>query len=630
MPRSVHNKILRVNLTEGSIRVDPMGDVYLRRYMGGWNIIADTLLREVPAKADALGPENKLIFAPGVLTGLALAGASRHAVGAKSPLTGGFGAAEVGGNWGAVLKHAGYDAIIIEGVSPQPVYLWVQDGEAQIRPASHLWGKPIKETEETIRKELGDEHIPCCMIGPGGENLVRYACIMSGLRDAAGRTGLGAVMGSKKLKAIAVRSANRLDGADSETIRSMAREMAKAVTDGKAAAGLHQWGTGRSLETSLLTGNLPIHNFRDGEFPNVAGISAENFMPRIGIGMDGCYACAVRCKKVVRAETPYSLDSAYGGPELESVGCLGSSCGVDDIVAIAKATELCNANSLDSITTGDVIAMAMECFEHGLLTPADTDGIDLRFGNADAVIQMVEKIARREGLGNLLAEGPLRAAQQIGGGAERFAVQVKNQGYPVHEPRLQRGLAISYAVSPTGADHQHALHDSGLINPAPSGFLANDGLRGMGVLETMALPSLGAEKVRAAVYQMMSQVLNNCLVLCNFLPWTLQQKATLVQAATGWDVGAYELLKAGERALTLARVFNMREGLTAADDRLPERSYGPTTSGPLANAGISRDDLDRAVHMYYEMMGWDGETGVPLPGKLNELDVAWAAEYLPR
>jgi len=630
MSRSFFNKILRVDLTDGTVRVDQPGIAYFRRYVGGWNIIVDALLREVPPDADSLGPLNKLVFAPGILTGLALAGASRNAVGAKSPLTGGFGAAEVGGFWGAELKRAGFDGVIVEGAAAKPVYIWISDGAVEVRDASHLWGKTTRETQEAIRDELGDKRIRCAMIGPGGEHTVRFACIMQGLKDAAGRTGLGAVMGSKNLKAIAVRGTIGVDGLDADRIREMARRMAKAVRDGEAAAGLHQWGTGRFLESGVISGNLPVRNFRDAEFPGASKISAEVFMPEIGIGMDGCFACPVRCKKVIEADTPYRLDPAYGGPEYESVGCLGSCCGVDDIVTIAKATELCNAYSLDTISTGVTIAMAMECYEAGLLDSQDTDGIDLRFGNGDAVVQMVEKIACRDGLGDILAEGPFRAAKEIGQGVERFAVQVKNQAHPAHEPRFKRGLAISYAVSPTGADHQHALHDTGLIQAGADGLVQHGTLRRMGVLDPVPLESLGAEKVRATLYQMISQVTNNCLVLCNFLPWTVEQKAELVRAATGWDITSYELLKAGERALTLARVFNVREGLGPDDDRLPDRSYGPTTDGALVDAGIDPDALCNAVHMYYAMAGWDKGTGVPLPEKLQELGVGWAVDCLPK
>ncbi len=629
MSRSFHNKILRVNLSRGTIAVEEPDIAYLRRYMGGWNIIADVLLREVPAGADPLGPQNKLIFAPGVLTGLPFSGSSRNAVGAKSPLTGGFGTGDVGGHWPAEFKRSGFDAIIVEGVSPKPVYLWIKDGVAELRDAGHLWGKDTAETWEALQQETGDKRIRVAMIGPGGENMVRYACIMNETKDAAGRTGLGAVMGSKKLKVVVVRGTKPLEAANPEKIQELAQWMAKGVNAGEQAAWAHTYGTGAHIEDMLPTGNLPIRNFRDGEFPNAAEISANTILERVGTGMEGCWGCAVRCKKVVRIEASYQVDEIYGGPEYETIASLGSCCGVDDLAPLCKANALCNAYSLDTISTGVTIAFAMECFEKGLLTLEDTDGIELRFGNGAAVVAAIEKIARREGkLGALLAEGSLRAARAIGHGAERFAMQVKGQEFPMHEPRFKRGLAIGYAVSPTGADHCHALHDSGLGTPDEEGMMANRLLRSMGVLQPIPVESLGADKVRATLYNTIDQVTMNCLSVCTFVPWSTDQKIELLRAATGWDVSAFEMFKVGERALTLARAFNAREGFDIKDDTLPERSYGPTTNGALAQGGIDREELHEAVQTYYGMMGWDTQTGDPLIGTLQELDVAWAAEYL--
>ena len=628
MARSFHNKILRANLTTGTITVDEPGLAYLRRYMGGWNIIADVLLKEVPKGADPLGPANKLIFAPGVVTGLALSGASRNAVGGKSPLTGAFGATEVGGNFGAQLKRAGFDALIVEGASARPVYLWIKDGQAEIRDAAHLWGKTTKETEGLVRAEVGEGRAELAMIGAGGENLVKYACVMNGLKDAAGRTGMGAVMGSKKLKAVAAWGTENLEGADQEAIRETARRAAQEVRDGKRAAWAAKAGTGgEELEGGILQGNMPIRNFRDGEFPEISGL--EFIMQKIGVKMEGCWACAVRCKKVVKAEREaYSVDPDYGGPEYETIGSLGSTCGVSDVVAMSQANVLCNAYSLDTIGAGVTIAFAMECFENGLLTLEDTGGIDLRFGNGDAVIAMVDKIAHREGLGDLLAEDLATIAKRIGRGAERFAVHTKGQAFPMHEPRFKRGLAIGYAVSPTGADHCHSLHDSGLATATEEGLNPNGGLRGMGFLEPLPIEDLGPQKVRAFMYNQVGSVVPNCVSMCTFPGWSLQEMTQIVRAATGWDVSDVELYRVGERALNLARAFNMREGFTVDDDRLPERSYGPTRGGALADGGIDREVLREAVHTYYAMMGWDKQTGEPTVEKLEELGVGWAAAYL--
>ena len=627
---SFHNKILRANLTEGTITVDEPGQITLRKYMGGWNFIADTLIREVPPGTDPLGPDNKLIMAPGVLCGLAVSGASRSAVGAISPITRGFGATEVGGNFGAQLKRAGFDAIIVEGQSEKPVYLWVNDGTAEIRDASSVWGKTTKDTQAIVREEVGEKRAELAMIGLGGENMVRYACVMHGLKDAAGRSGIGAVMGSKKLKAVVAYGSENLEGQDHDTIRDMARRAAKEVQEGTRSAGLHKTGTGgTALEGGVLQGNLPINNFRDGEFPEIGGL--EYICDKIGIGMEGCWACAVQCKKVVQAETEaYKVDPDYGGPEYESIGSLGSTCGVSDIVAVSRANELCNAYSLDTIGAGVTIAFAMECFENGLISLEDTDGIDLRFGNADAMIAMVEKIARREGIGDILAEDLKTAAAKIGQGADMFTVQSKGQAYPMHEPRLKRGLAIGYALSPTGADHCHSLHDTGLVSATEDGFNSNGRLRGMGVLEPMALESVGPDKVRATIANSTASVMINCLTMCSMPGWSMDDLVAMTRAATGWDVTSYELLRIGERALTMARVVNMRQGLTIDDDRLGERSYGPTIGGALADGGIDREELREAVHTYYGMMGWDRETGLPTADTLQDLGVGWVEEYLPK
>ncbi|MGI6368970.1 MAG: aldehyde ferredoxin oxidoreductase family protein [Anaerolineae bacterium] len=630
MVRSFHDRMARVDLSTGKITYEQPGVLYLRRYMGGWNVIADVLLREVPRGADPLGPQNKLIWAPGVLTGLAVSGASRNAVGAKSPLTGGFGAGESGGDFPFQFKRAGLDALIVEGVSATPVYLWVHDGQVEIRDATPWWGHSTKATLEGLREALGERRLGAALIGPAGENLVRYACIMNETRDAAGRCGLGAVMGSKRLKAVVAHGSLNLDGVDAERIRAMARECAEAVRNGSRVAALHQVGTGGAdLTDGLLQGNLPVHNFRDGEWEGVHDLSF--IVNKLGAGMEACTACAVRCKKVVRTE---GFDSDYGGPEYETLGALGSTCGVSDLNQVSRGHMLCNAHSLDTIGTGVTIALAMEAFEKGLLTLEDTAGIDLRFGNGEAMLQMIDKIAHREGLGDLLADDLATVARRLGGDAPMIAMHTKGQAFPMHEPRLKRGMAIGYAVSPTGADHCHSLHDTGLINANEDGLLriALRGMRGMeglGVLSAVPLEDLGPEKVHAAKMNHISSLVPNCVTMCTFPGWTARELADMINAATGWDCGEYELLQVGERAATLARLFNVREGWGLDDDHLPERSYGPTRGGALAQGGIDREELREAVQLFYEMMGWDRETGIPQAARLQELGVGWAIACLP-
>lgn len=617
-------KFLRVNLTDGTVEIEERDEAYYRRYFGGWNIILDTLLREMPAGADALGPDNILVFATGVVSGIPISGSARNAVGAKSPLTGAVGLSEVGGFWGSELKRAGYDAIIVEGQSEHPVYLSINDDEVQLRDAGNLWGLTTKETLERVREEMGEPRARVAAIGPGGENLVRYACIINDLKDAAGRTGMGAVMGSKKLKCIAVRGTKDIPVANPEKVRDMARFMARGVAAGEIAVNMHKYGTGVDLAAGELSGNLPIRNWQGTRFVEGAkAISAETLADTIRVGMEACYACSVRCKKVVALETPYRVDPDYGGPEYETIGAVGSNCGVGDLAAVSKANEICNAYSIDTIAAGSAVAFAMEAFERGILTTADTGGLDLRFGNGDAMVQAMELIGKREGIGDLLAEGAALAAKRLGRGSEDFAVHVKNQDLPMHEPRYKRALAISYAVSPTGADHCHAVHDTGYA--AAGDAVKQAGV--IGIFEPVPLESLGTDKVRLTARGTMQNTLYNILVTCMFVPWTPQQQVEIVEAVTGWNTTYFDLMKGAERAFAMARAFNAREGFGAKDDYLPLRSQGPRAEGALTDGGIDPQALRDALDKYYAMMGWDAE-GCPTRACLEELDVAWVADTL--
>ncbi|MCD6539051.1 aldehyde ferredoxin oxidoreductase, partial [Candidatus Bathyarchaeota archaeon] len=411
-------RILRVNLTDDKIRIESPDEKFYRRYMGGWGFIAYYLLRELESGVEPLSPVNKLIVALGPITGVPIAGSGRNAVGGKSPLTGGFGASEGGGFFGAELKKAGFDCIIIEGRAEKPVYLWIHDGEAEIRDANHIWGMYIADSQRIIREELKDNLIRTMQIGPGGENLVRYACVINDLKHAAGRTGMGAVMGSKRLKAIAVRGHGEVKVADPDKVRKLAEVMVDWASAKPRGAGGVDWGlgTGAWMTAHVLSGNLPTRNFRDGLFPNPEAISAQTIRDTILIRMDSCYACPIRCKKVVKVDEPWKVDPEYGGPEYETLAALGSNCGIDNLKAICKANELCQKYTIDTIGAGATIAFAMECYENGILTKEDTGGLDLSFGNAEAMVKLVEMIGRREGIGDLLAEGTRRAAERIGRG----------------------------------------------------------------------------------------------------------------------------------------------------------------------------------------------------------------------
>jgi aldehyde:ferredoxin oxidoreductase len=623
LSKGYHGRIVRVDLSDDTVTIEEPYDVFYRRFLGGWGFIAYYLLNEVAPGIDPLGPENKLIIAPGVVTGALIAGGARNAVGAKAPLTGAFGATEVGGYLGAMLKLAGVDALIVEGQASGPVYLWVHGGEVEIRDAQRLWGLDTGDTLDAIRKEHDDPLIRAAMIGPGGERLVRYACVINDLKDAAGRTGMGAVMGSKRLKAVAARGQGVLEVADPTTLRAFHARMTQSIKD--APTNMSLYGTGGDISGHVESGNLPTNNFRDGLFPEPKRISSGYWKEHgLMIGMEGCFACPVRCKKVVQIADRYTVDPRYGGPEYETEAALGSCCGVTDEQALFKGNELCQRYSLDTISTGATIAFAMECYERGLLTDEDTGGLALRFGDGDAMVTMVERIGRREGLGDLLAEGTRRAAVTIGRGAAAYAVHVKGQELPMHEPRLKRGMAIGYSVSPTGADHVHSLHDTGTVTDAGIA-----GFKPFGVYEPVPLEALDARKVRIQKYHTQWRAMMNSLVFCIFPKWTKAEIVQIVNAVTGWETTGFELMKTGQRILTMARAFNLREGFTAEDDWLPPRMFQPATRGPLSQTTVDAEALAQARRLFYAMMGWDPATGVPTAATLGELDIEWVAAHLP-
>jgi aldehyde:ferredoxin oxidoreductase len=620
MSYGFNGKILRVDLTSNTVSTEEPDEKFYREYFGGRGFVAAYLLKELRQGVDPLGPDNVLIFASGVVTGAPLPGSGRSGVGGKSPLTGGFGASEMGGYWGYELKRAGYDAVLIKGRASKPVYLWIHDGEAEIKDAGHLWGRRTLECQEKIAEELGEKSVRIAQIGPGGERLARYACIVGDLHHFAGRTGMGAVMGSKNLKAVAVRGHSFPELADADKIRAIAKWLGDNYM--KMRGGMYEHGTAGDVEPLNMQGGLPTFNFRDGSFEGASGISGETMTETILADRLGCYACPIRCKRAVEATEPYPLNRAYGGPEYESIAALGSNCGVGDMAAVARANELCNAYGLDTISTGVTISFAMECFENGLLSKSDTEGMELRFGNADALIRTVELIGQRQGIGDLLAEGSKRASMEIGGGSESYAIHVKGQELPMHEPRLKHGIGMGYTITPTGADHNHNFHDT--FYAAEGGPMA--ALRALGVLEPLPADDLSPAKVRMAMYRSNWSHLWSCAGMCIFLPYSFAQTVDIVNSITGWNTTVWELLKVAERVVTLARVFNVREGFGPQDDVLPERFFTPFSSGPLEGVAVDKEALEKAVHTYYGMMGWDPATGVPTEYKLHELGVGWAAE----
>jgi len=617
MGYAYNGKILRVDLTNRKIGIEEYDEQWYRTYVGGRGFNAYFLLKEVGKGVDALDPENRLIFSLGPITGAAVSGNGRSSVGAKSPLTGGYGEGDVGGFFGAELKHAGFDAIVVQGKADKPVYLWVHDGEAEIRDASHLWGLNTLESQEKIREELGDKGIRTAQIGPAGEKMVRFACVINDLKHSAGRTGMGAVMGSKNLKAVAARGHGGPQWAEPEVIRNRARWLAENLRE--VAGGMYDYGTSGGVPDLQEHGGLPTRNFQEGRFEHFANISGETMANTILVARENCYACVVRCKRAVRVDE-LGVIPTYGGPEYETIGSLGSLLGIGDLKAIALGNQKCNAYGIDTIGVGTTIAWAMECYERGILTKADTDGIDLRFGNAEAMLQMIEKIARRDGFGNLLAEGCYRASKEIGRGSEQYAMHVKGQEFPMHEPRIKQGLGLGYSVSPTGADHVHNIHDT-TMTEGPS-MVA---VRKLGVLRPLAFNDLGPDKVRYFTYSVNWASMGNCDGLCCFLPYQFDGTTEIINAVTGWGTNMWELMKIGERANTLCRAFNARMGFTAKDDTLPERFFHDFEQKLPTTAALKKEEWEAAKKMYYVAMGWD-ENGVPLPDKLRELALGWAVE----
>jgi aldehyde:ferredoxin oxidoreductase len=608
------------------LKVETPDESVFKTYLGGRGLGAYYLFRELPPKIDGLAPENVLIVATSVITGIPIAGMSRCSIVSKSPLTGTYGEAEAGGFFGSELKAAGFDALIIEGRSTEPLYLYIHDNQVDFKDASTIWGKNTGEAQTEIRRELNERHSRIAAIGPAGENLVRYACILNELKFAHGRGGLGAVMGSKRLKAVAVHGALKPELEDPEKIQSIAKWMAAHWKEFPGAVSRSNLGTADAVAPLNALGILPTRNFQGGSFPSAKEVSGERMAETILTGTDGCYACQIRCKREVVAGEPYETAPEYGGPEYETITAFGPLCDIGDLGAISKANELCNAYGLDTISTGSSIAFAIECYQNGLLTRKGTDGLELRWGDAETVLRLVDMIAHRQGIGDMLGEGVKRASEKIGNGSSRFAMYTKGKELAMHDPRGKTGVALGYALSPSGADHMQAAHDPVFLKP--SKFMET-----MGITNGVETRDIGPEKVRAFVYAHLWWGLLDCLGACKFvfIPHNAgvldpEQLVEMVNASTGWQMSLWSLMKASERALTLARLFNVREGFTASDDSLPERLYEEIQFGPMKGARIDREQFHKAVELYYEMMGWDSKTGVPTSTKLLELNLGWVNE----
>jgi aldehyde:ferredoxin oxidoreductase len=644
MPNGYNGKILHVDLTKGTLAVEEPPESFYRTYMGGSAMGLYYILKEMPRGADPLGPENVLTLMTGVTTGAAISGQSRINANAKSPISGGIGDSQGGGFFPAELKFAGFDGIVVKGKASKPAYLWIKDGIAELKDASHLAGRITGEVESTLKKELGEEKAEVLQHGPAAEKGVLFSSLLSMSNRNNGRTGMGLVMASKNLKAVVVRGTKKPTLADSKGLTALNREGPKLMPDNPDMAGLGKYGTASVVMPQHSMGTLPTYNYKEGQFEFADDLSGEKMYDTIlrgaaegkqdKQGRDTCYSCVVRCKRVVELEGKYKVDPVYGGPEYETLGTFGSYCGIKDAAAVALANQICNQYGVDTISCGATIAFAMECYENSILTKEDTGGIDLKFGNAEAMLETLRQIVTGSSdFGRLLGQGSERAAKAIGKGADEHLITVKGAEAPAHMPQAKRSLGLIYAVNPFGADHQSSEHDW-MIEEGIASDLYMSRLALLGMPDRLGPMSLGPEKVKFAYLTEVFYSMLDSVELCQFVwgpGWTLYGPAEtveLVRTVTGWDVTVDELMAVGERRLNLMRTFNAREGLDRKQDKLPKKFYKALKGeGPTAGIALTREEIESALDGYYKLAGWTND-GVPTKARLEKLDLAWAAELL--
>jgi aldehyde:ferredoxin oxidoreductase len=629
MPFGYNGKILRIDLDKKSFYIEQPDDIFYRTYWGGRGFGLYYMLTEMEPNVDPFSGDNLLIFSTSVILGNSAPAMSRYTVCAKSPLTGAQGESEAGGYWGPELKKAGFDAIIIRGIAEEPTYLWIKDGQIEFKDATHLWGKETYQVDQVIKEELGDKNIRICQIGLAGENQVLYANIVNELTHFNGRNGLGAVMGSKRIKAIVVRGNNPVTLYDKERVKEISGNIARRVMENPLSRALREYGTPATVRGFYESGSLPSLNWTTGYFRDGESLTAEVYNKTILKGRDSCYACPIRCKRVVEFNNgEIEINPVYGGPEYETVVSLGSICGIADLPYVAKANELCNKWGIDTISAGMTIAFAMQCYEEGILNREDADDIDLHFGNKEALLILIEKIAKKEGFGKLLAQGSRILSHQIGRSSEKYLKEVKGQEVPMHDPRVKASLALQFAFSDYGADHMKAPHDPFFSSKDSIGLKE---MSGLGILKPMDPTDLSYRKV--ALFKMLDiyWTIFDILGICDFgyVPrslGTMDELLAIIRATTGWKTTWYELMKLGERTINMARVYNIREGFTAKDDTLPEIFFSNFSDGPLKGKGaLQRKDFEEAKRLRYELMEWNKE-GKPSRGKLIELDLDWLVE----
>jgi aldehyde:ferredoxin oxidoreductase len=593
--------LLRVNLTDGTIKKEALCPKDAEMYLGARGLATKIIMDEVDPKVDPLSEENKLIFMTGPLTGTFASSGGRYEVVAKAPLTGTIGASNSGGHFGPELKYAGYDGIIFEGRAEKPVYLWIEDDNVELRDASHLWGKNVFETTDTVLAETAEDARVAC-IGPGGEKQVLFAGVLNDRNRAAGRSGLGAVMGSKNLKAVAVKGSKSIKVADPEGFMEACTDARTKLKEHPVTGGgLPTYGTQILINILNQSGALPTRNWRDGGiFEEAEGISGETLTDKYLVRNKGCFGCNIGCGRITRI--PEGKFKSFGeGPEYEAGWALGACCGVGDLEAVSKANFICNELGIDPITTGTTIACAMEMYEKGILTE-DEVGRAIPFGDAEGLVELTRMIGLREGFGDVLAEGSYRMASKYG--CPELSMSVKKQEMPAYDARGVQGMGLEYATSNRGGCHVRGYLTSPEILGIPEKLdpLVTEGKAGW--LKT---------------FQDLTAVVDS-VGICLFTTFAigLPEISSMLRTATGINATDEEILKAGERIWNLERLFNIKAGFTAADDTLPPRLLKePLKSGPAKGKVV---ELDKMLPEYYEVRGW-GADGVPTAEKLQDLSI---------
>jgi aldehyde:ferredoxin oxidoreductase len=606
-------KILDIDLSTGRLQEESLNMDWARQFLGGAGLATRYLYDLIPAGIDPLGSDNILIMMSGPLTGTASASASRYSVVAKSPQTGIWGHANSGGDFGPMLKRAGYDGIIFRGVSPSPVYLKINDGQAELCQASELWGKEVPQTESLIKDIVGPA-VTIASIGPAGENLVRYAAIMNNTHRAAGRCGMGAVMGSKKLKAVVCGGKQRIHLSDRDSFNEAAKRQIALMDESLMKIGFDTFGTNMLADMVNVRGGYPTHNWKQSMFEDIEEVNAQAMTDKILVEGVNCFACPVTCGRGTEIRTGKWKGHSGEGPEYETTNTLGAMCGISDLNAIAMANYRCNELGLDTISTGATIAFAMECFEKGILTEEQSGGISLEFGDADVVVQLIDHIAHREGLGDLLAEGTLRMSRQLGGGSEHFAMQVKGLELPAYDPRAAKITGLGYVTANRGGDHITGYIQGPTFIDIPFLVVEESNIRD----PFQANP----EEVKVLVDMENALTVFDALGGCKFMGVLLdaQEMVDLISSATGWDFSVEEFRQVGERTYNLMRMFCAREGLDRNSDVLPGRlTDEPLPSGPAEGMVIDNDTLETLKNAYYVLRGWDAERAIPTAETMDHL-----------